>query len=87
MINHENIVKNWFRYQHYSTSVASDSHNHFITCLGYLETKCNVILCDDLKSVDDDDDDWKDILSCINKLTDDEIDHLYYLIKSVKRNF
>ena len=84
MINHENIVKNWFRYQHYSTSVASDSHNHFITCLGYLETKCNVILCDDLKSVDDD---WKDILSCINKLTDDEIDHLYYLIKSVKRNF
>jgi hypothetical protein len=77
----KNKVKSWFRYQHYSTSVVSESHNHFMTCLSHLETKCDKELCNDSRSADEH---WKEILSCINTLDDKEIVHLYYLIRNGK---
>jgi len=74
-------IINWFRYHHYNTNPCLESHHKFMGCLNFLEIK-NSIGLSDLANGGNSDDDWKEILNCINSLTEEDLKHLGRLIKT-----
>ena len=75
-------IVNWFRYHHYHTNPALESHSKFIGCLGYLETDEWLKEHDRLGENSNTDTCWKEILESINMLSEEKLKHLGYLIKS-----
>jgi hypothetical protein len=68
MKNQKITVINWFRYEHYYNEQSSDT---FIKGIEYLEKECNTQLCESTG-----DEAWKKILSSLNLLNDEQIQHL-----------
>jgi len=75
-------IINWFRYHHYHTHPALESHSKFMGCLSFLETDKWLENHDILGENSDTDVCWKEILSAINMLSDNKLSHLGNLIKS-----
>jgi hypothetical protein len=74
-------IINWFRYHHYHTNPALESHSKFIGCLSALETDKWLSEHDSLGEKNTADECWKEILEAINQLTEEELEHLGRLIK------
>jgi hypothetical protein len=71
------LVKSYFRYQHFNTNPCLESHSKFMTCLGFLEGKTDTTLAES-GSLEES---WKEILSAINSLSEEDIDHLHDLTR------
>lgn len=73
----KNKVKNYFKYHHYHTNPALESHSQFMTCLGYLEGVSDKRLAEG----NDTDENWSEILAEINKCSEEQLDKLFYMTK------
>jgi hypothetical protein len=78
-------IINWFRYHHYHTHPALESHSKFISCLNYLETDEWLKNHNCLGENSDIDNGWKEILNAINSLPIEKFIHLEHLIKQKYR--
>lgn len=71
-------VKSYFRYHHFSTHPAMESHSNFMTCLNMLEAYADKTLANGFDTKEN----WREILEAINNLTDEQLENLHYKIKS-----
>jgi len=71
-LKRKNKIIGWFKYHHYKTNCAEESHRDFMSALSTLETMSNTI-CDEINN----DDMWKAIHNAVNILTAEQIDNFY----------
>lgn len=76
-VSYRTRVLSWFRYHHYSTNPAQESHSTFIGLLGKLESMADM-------NIDEIDADkmYELIKAAVGKLTSEQIETIYNNIKS-----